>query len=83
MNEKTYKITWMVDSYDCELCGIDFAEGYVVECPDGSTIDAHPVAACYDGKSYNDLSAYMAILAHAGIEVTTVDSREEDQDEDQ
>jgi len=62
-----YKITWLEDSHDCEMCGTDYAAGYVIYKNDVLVIDKTPFAHCFDGDDYSSHSPYADILELEGI----------------
>lgn len=59
---KHYKVTYLEDTTDCETCGMSFAMGYIVECPDGEVLERIPHAACYDEEDYAPEEAINFIL---------------------
>ena len=44
-----YKIIYLTDSYDCETCGCNYAEGYQIYKDDELVVDKSPVAHCMTG----------------------------------
>ena len=73
-----YRIEFMYDSYDCETCGGDYAEGYQIYKDGVMVVDKHPVAHCYDGNFYNQDEAYKDILKLEGV-LIEVEYREEEE----
>lgn len=71
------EIEWIEDYTDCELCGSSSADGANVKI-DGIDwdLDMEPVAACYDGRSFNEWDVYAAIFALAGMEFTAGDTED-------
>jgi len=71
------EIEWIEDYTDCELCGSSSANGADVKI-DGQTwgYDMEPVAACYDGSSFNEWDVYRAIFAIAELEFVAGDTED-------
>lgn len=61
---RTIEIEWTSDSWDCETCGMSYAEGAIV------TIDGEPfgnfeaLAHCYGGSNHAQEDVLRAILSH-------------------
>lgn len=73
-----YKIIWLEDNSDCEICGGNYACGYKIEKDGKVLVDKTPYAHCFSGSSdYNPSEAYTDILKDAGIEVVEEDSYEQ------
>lgn len=70
-------IEWIEDYTDCELCGSDTASGAIVKI-DGTQcdFDVEPVAACYDGRSFQDFEVYAAIFALLEMEFVAGDAED-------
>ena len=66
-----YKIIYLTDSYDCETCGCNYAEGYQIYKDDDLVVDKSPVAHCYDGVNFDHTSAPFDILRLEGVVVET------------
>lgn len=63
-------IKWISDGYDCETCGSNWASGALVTITTPSkteVIDMTPVAACFDGVSYEDSQVWDAVLHKLGV----------------
>lgn len=65
----TYKIIRLYDEADCETCGTNYADGYVIEKDGEVVIDKTPTATCFGGGDYSDNDPYKDILVMEGIEV--------------
>lgn len=65
-------VEFISDSSDCDTCGSNWAQGAVVKFEDGRQLDMSPMAACYGGTHYDDVSVYQAILEELGHEVIEV-----------
>ena len=66
-----YKIIYLTDSYDCETCGCNYAEGYQIYKTDELVVDKSPVAHCYDGINFDHSNAPFDILELERIKVET------------
>jgi len=66
-------ITWLYDTYDCETCGSDWAEGAIVHIDGEEILHLQPIAHCYDGVTYTRGQVYQKILDHLGYVVEEVD----------
>ena len=64
-----YKVYHLVDTYDCETCGLDWAEGYIIEKDGKVVVDKTPVAHCYDGRDYSSDNPYKDIAELEGMEI--------------
>lgn len=65
-------IEWLWDNHECETCGLSYAEGAVVtiKYPDhDEVIEMKPVAACFDGASFESDEVFKRILKELGHEV--------------
>lgn len=58
------EIEWLVDEYDCDTCGSNWAEGAVVKIDGELVFDLSPSAHCYAGVSYSQEDIYKKILNH-------------------
>jgi len=67
------KIEWLVDDWDCETCGSDYAEGANVWIDGVLTLELTPIAHCYDGVNYPRTDVYKRILEHLGHTVEVID----------
>ena len=63
------RIEWLSDDYDCETCGVSFAEGARVFIDGALAFELEPVAHCYDGAHYDQEAVFRRILEHLGHEV--------------
>ena len=66
-----YKIIYLTDSYDCETCGCNYAEGYQIYKDDELVVDKSPVAHCYAGINFDHSCAPFEILKLEGVTVET------------
>jgi len=66
---KTATITYSEDSYDCEDCGLSYANGCTLETSDGITLCATACAACYGGSDTTVEDVLRQLLEHLGYEV--------------
>ena len=71
-----YKIVWLYDEHDCEICGWSSESGYVIYKGDDVVIDAKPIAHCFDSVGYSSDQAFVDILKMEGIEVEQEESEE-------
>ena len=60
------EIEWLSDSYDCDDCGMSWAEGAIVFFNGVKVLDLTPSAHCYDGINYERDEVYRQILAELG-----------------
>jgi len=66
---RVIKISTTQDTYDCDLCGMDWADGGKIYI-DGELIDeVEPVAHCFGGTSANKYELIILALAHMGVDV--------------
>lgn len=77
----TYHIVFLEDVYECETCGYNYAQGYIIEKDGVVVVDKTPVAHCYSPTEYPQDGAYFDIFQLENIEVTTNYSNTEDEDE--
>jgi len=62
-------IEWTQDVYDCETCGMSWADGGKIYI-DGKMVDeVEPVAYCSGGISASEDELLVLALAHMGISV--------------
>jgi len=65
----TISIKTTSDTYDCDVCGMDWATGGKIYI-DGRLVDeVEPIAHCYGGTSASEDELIYLALAHMGIEV--------------
>lgn len=64
-----FEIVFLEDNHNCETCGSDYAEGYVIKKDGVVVVDKTPVAACFDGSRYDQNMAYVELIRLTGIEV--------------
>ena len=64
-----YRIVWMYDEHDCEICGWSAESGYIIYKDDDVVVDAKPIAHCFDSVGYDTEKAFLDILKLEGIEV--------------
>jgi hypothetical protein len=60
------EINWLTDTFECDDCGVSFADGAIVRFEDGVEIHMIPHAHCYDGDHYNSETIYKEILRRLG-----------------
>lgn len=63
-------IEWLTDTYDCDTCGMSWAEGARVTHQGEVIIDMIPGAHCFGGNSYDPSTVFEAILKHLGYDVS-------------
>ena len=64
-----YKIVWLEDEHDCEICGWSSESGYVIYKDEDVVIENLPVAHCFDSVGYSSEKAFLDILKLEGISV--------------
>jgi hypothetical protein len=57
------------DTWDCETCGTDWAEGGRVIVDGKLTLEADAVAHCYNGTHYSEMDLLVMALHKKGISV--------------
>ena len=57
------------DQYECETCGMDWAQGGIVKVDGEVIIDLPAVAHCYGGQSYSEDDLLVMALKKMGIDV--------------
>lgn len=63
------RIENVVDTQDCETCGTSWADGYIVYLDNELFLEFSPLAACWDGVTYERDYVYAQILSKLGYEV--------------
>lgn len=69
---KEITIEWLEDTYECEDCGMSWAEGAIVKLDGETILEMPPLAHCYGGADYSETDVYKAILVELGYGVTEV-----------
>ena len=72
MAKKLINIKRISDSYECETCGMNWADGAIVTIEHGNKTDSFeltPVASCYDGMDYSEEYILIEILNRLGFDV--------------
>lgn len=67
------RIEQLFDETDCETCGVSYATGFIVYLDDEKFLEFLPLAACYDGDSFELDYVYGQILAKLGYDVELLD----------
>lgn len=62
----TISIEWLYDHFDCDDCGLSYAEGARVMVDGELALDLQPRAHCYGGEHYDESAVYRRILEHLG-----------------
>jgi len=68
---KELKIQWLVDTHDCDTCGISSAEGAIVSLDGQEILRLEPLAHCYNAIEFRQEDVYKKIFEHLGY--TTVE----------
>ena len=63
------KIKWLHDSYDCETCGLSYAEGAFVTLDENVLLDLEPAAHCFESNHWDCDTVYKLILEKIGHHV--------------
>lgn len=66
---KTIEITLKDDTYECETCGMDWAQAGTVEIDGTVVLHIEPAAHCFDGVSYTESELLVMALKKVGIDV--------------
>lgn len=66
-----YKIVYLNDWHNCEVCGSSYAEGYQIYKDGVLVVDKSPIADCYDSVEYPQGTAAFEVLHLEGIVVET------------
>jgi hypothetical protein len=66
---KKITIEWLEDTYECEDCGMSWAEGAIVKLDGEVILEMLPLAHCYGGANYTKEDVYGAILVELGYDV--------------
>jgi hypothetical protein len=64
------EIERLSSAYDCEACGMSWADGARITIDGQVAIVLEPVAHCFGGDDYNDATIYKRILQHLGHTVS-------------
>lgn len=67
----TIRIEWLSDTWDCETCGMSFAEGARVYVDGKLSLDLPPSAHCFGGNNYEQSEVFERILKSLGHEIET------------
>lgn len=57
------------DTFDCEVCGYDYAEGGSVYVDGELVLEREAIAACYGGSDFRSYELLVMALDKLGIEV--------------
>lgn len=71
--DKTIKIEWLYDVYECEICGDSYAEGALVLLDGEVIIHEEAIAHCFGGNNVTSFEIYEKILNHLGYKVEVAD----------
>lgn len=63
------EISTNYDSWDCETCGYDYAQGGTVKIDGNVVIDLPAQAHCFDGQDFSEDDLLVMALHKIGIEV--------------
>lgn len=63
------------DTYDCEMCGMDWADGGIVKVDGKVVLNKKAIAHCYGGQSYSEDDLLVMALKQIGIDVFVDGSR--------
>lgn len=69
LDPKTIEIEMRDDTYDCELCGTDWAEAGTVKIDGNVVLDIAPHAHCFDGVNYTEAELLVMALKKIGTTV--------------
>lgn len=69
MSDITLTIDWLEDVYECDDCGVRYAQGAHVRFSDGREILLEPRAHCFDGVSYSEAEVYHSVLKLLGFDL--------------
>lgn len=67
--KKIISIKRIHDEFDCETCGMDWADGAIIKIDDKFEYELTPIAHCYNGQSYSEEEILIDILNKLGYEV--------------
>jgi hypothetical protein len=68
------EVKWLSSVWQCETCGLSYADGALV-LKDGETLlELTPHAHCFEGVTYDREDVYRRILAELGHSVTEAES---------
>lgn len=70
---KLIEINNYSDYYDCETCGIDYADGAEIFINDEPLVNITPVAHCYDGVSYRMDEILYIVLRKLGYDIKIIE----------
>ena len=66
-DRKRFSIEWLEDTYECEDCGMSWAEGAIVKLDGEIILEMLPVAHCYGGKHWDQVEVYRMIFGEAWV----------------
>lgn len=69
------KIEWLSDSYECDTCGVSFADGarVTIDGDKDRSFELIPVAHCFGGDHWTSEEVYQKIIQHLGWDIEYVE----------